>query len=107
VAVGHEGAWLVNADGARIELAHRPYLHRLLDAFADLHARDDGGTLDTHTLFEHGWPGETVAFEAMKNRVYVAISKLRGFGLKPWLVSGPDGYYLSPDLLVVRSPHTR
>ncbi len=103
VAVGPEGAWLVNTEGKRIELAHRPYLHRLLAAFVDLHERDDGGTLDTHTVFEHGWPGETVTFEAMKNRVYVGISKLRGFGLKPWLVSGPDGYFLSPDLLVVRA----
>lgn len=82
VAVGRQGSWLVNTDGERTELAHLPYLRQLLCAFVELHARCDAGALDTHEVFERGWPGEQVTLEAMKSRVYVGISKLRGFGLE-------------------------
>ena len=97
-----DGSTCGRVDGRRVELAHRPYLHRLFSAFVERHERGEDAGLATHELFELGWPGETITFSAMKNRVYVGIAKLRGFGLKPWLVRGPSGYVLSSELSIVR-----
>ncbi len=100
IAVASDIGWFVDTDGVRHELSHRPSLHRLFESFVEVY-RSEGTPFDTQGLFDRGWPGERITFETMRNRVYVSISKLRSFGLRPWLVRGPHGYAFTSDLSIV------
>jgi hypothetical protein len=50
-----------------------------------------------------GWPGEQMSAEAGRNRVYVAIAKLRRLGLDAVVVRTPLGYTFDPAVQIVRS----
>lgn len=106
LAVHAEQGWFLSREQtSRVEIAHRPYLHRM---FKELLAQHEsrGKGIDTIELFDACWPGETVSFEVMKNRVYVGISNLRNLGLRPWLVRLPDGYTLADSLDVIHATPT-
>ena len=101
LAVHAEQGWFIcREQPERVELAHRPYLHRMFKELLLQHEKRGKG-IDTLDLFDACWPDETVSFEVMKNRVYVGISNLRKLGLRPWLVRLPDGYTLSESLDVI------
>lgn len=48
------------------------------------------------------WPGERIRKDAAKNRVHVALSRLRSRGLKAWIQRVDERYLLSPELAVHR-----
>ncbi len=52
-------------------------------------------------LVEAGWPAEKIAADSAKNRLHVALSKLRKRGLRDLLLRYPSGYALSPGLSIV------
>ncbi len=49
-------------------------------------------------LLAAGWPGEKVLPFAGRNRVHVALTTLRGMGLRDVLLSDGDGYHLDPSV---------
>ena len=55
-----------------------------------------GQTLRLEALFEAGWPGESIAYESLRNRVHVNLARLRSLGLKEVLVRTESGYFLDP-----------
>jgi hypothetical protein len=48
------------------------------------------------------WPGERIRKDAAKNRLHVALSRLRGRGLKAWIRREDERYQLAPGLTVHR-----
>ena len=63
--------------------------------------RQLGQPVSVESLLEAGWPGERVQVEAGLNRVHVALSTLRGIGLRDVLVNRDHGYLLDPDVRIV------
>lgn len=60
--------------------------------------RPSRGALSWPALVAAGWPDERILPRAARNRIHVALSRLRRLGLGPWLVHVPDGWMLSPAL---------
>jgi hypothetical protein len=54
-------------------------------------------------MIEAGWPGERASRSAIANRLRVALSTLRGFGLRDVLLTQTGGYLLDPAIPVVRA----
>ncbi len=94
--VGPGARWLrlpgVDAD---IDLRRRVTLQRIILALARKRLEAPGEALALEDLLAAGWPGERVGDSAGANRVHVALSTLRKLGLRPFLISGRDGYALS------------
>jgi hypothetical protein len=65
-------------------------------ALAEAHRDRAGAALTVDELVHVGWPGENPIPRAGTNRVYVAISTLRGLGLGPLLQRWDNGYRLDP-----------
>lgn len=88
-------------DGRVLNLARRPVLGRLLDVLVRMHVEEERRGLQTHELIERVWPGERIMFDAARNRLYVAISKLRKEGLGELLDRDAAGRYgLRPELAI-------
>ncbi len=98
--VGPEGRWFQVSGGGLVNIQTRRPLRRLLMRFVELHLSDPERTLDVPALFEAGWPGEHIAPSAAANRVYVALTTLRKFGLRDVLSSGAPGYRIRLDVTV-------
>lgn len=90
VVVAEDGSWF-EVSGKRVELGDKPLLSRLLGALASLRRAERVGVTE---LFVAGWPGETARLESQKNRVWVAIARLRALGLRDAMTSDKAGYYL-------------
>jgi hypothetical protein len=103
LVVGPDGCWFRAPGLAVVRLDTRKPLRRLLVRLVDLHFVSPEAALDVPGLFEAGWPGDQIAPAAAANRVYVALTTLRKFGLREVLINGETGYRLRPDLQVVRS----
>lgn len=80
---------------ADVDLSRRAPLQRLVLALARRRIEAPGEALSLADLLAAGWPGERVGDSAGTNRVHVALSTLRNLGLRPYLVSGRDGYALT------------
>lgn len=100
--VGADGATFRLGANPVVDLVRRRNLRRILTGLADLHGRQPGGGLGIEEIFAIGWPGETVGYPSLKNRVYVAITTLRKLGLSGVLIHDDGGYLLDPTVLVVR-----
>ena len=74
----------------------------MLAALVSRHTQTPGRGLDLEALQEVAWPSERIRPDAAANRVYVAIAKLRKWGLKSHLTRDPHGYFLESGLKVVR-----
>jgi hypothetical protein len=96
--VAKEAAWFRPPGGARVSLATRKNLARLLEAFA---AHGDR-TFTSTDLVAVGWPGERILGPAGAHRVRVAIATLRKMGLESAIVRRGDGYGLAEGLTVER-----
>lgn len=90
------GDWIC-CRGNTESLLRRESLRRILRALASA----EGQPLDAGTLFESGWPGETIRHESRVSRVHTAIWQLRRLGLGSQLVHRPAGYVLDPEVRVV------
>lgn len=81
------------AGGRTVELGNRPVQARLLAALVESHADGECEGLDADALIERVWPGEQIMPDAARNRLYVAISKLRKAGLGDMLDRDAAGRY--------------
>jgi tetratricopeptide (TPR) repeat protein len=99
--VGPGASWFVPPGGAQVSLEHRPVLVRVL---AHLVVASESGPSARTTVDEiaaAAWPGERIVEHARRSRVHVAISTLRGMGLRTQLSHAPRGYRL--DVAIARA----
>jgi tetratricopeptide (TPR) repeat protein len=106
---GSTNALLVAADGRwfqppgaaeRESLFRNRALRRIMQAFAEARLSSPGRALGWEEVLALGWPGEQMLPTAGAHRVRVAISTLRGRGLRDLLLSRDDGYLLDPTVVV-------
>ncbi|MBX3249837.1 MAG: hypothetical protein KF901_21850 [Myxococcales bacterium] len=99
--VGPESAFVRFRGDDPIEL--RGPMRRLVLALADQHSLGGGTLLRSVELAEIGWPNESASYEAMMNRVYVTLTRLRKRLPDGVLQRFDDGYRLSPEIVVHRA----
>ncbi|MGE0791930.1 MAG: protein kinase [Sandaracinaceae bacterium] len=87
-------------DGAEVSLNTRASLWMVLERLAVARRDAPGTALDMDALFAAGWPGERALPRARNSRIYVAISTLRGLGLKAEILKRVDGYLIDPMIAV-------
>lgn len=100
VTIDAGGRWIERTGEPRVAVARRPVLSRILAALAAAHAEDRWVTLDDLVLA--GWPGERMRPAAAKNRLHVALSRLRDLGLRGTLEQAAEGYRLRVETRVRR-----
>lgn len=93
-----DARWMVLPTGQSVDCSRHKLLRRLLLALATAHRARPGEPLPWPALVAAGWPDERILPRAARNRIHVALSRLRRLGLGPWLVHVPDGWMLSPTL---------
>ncbi len=81
-------------DGARVELASRLVLWRIVAALVAQREHSPGEPLPVEALIDAGWPGERMTGDSASNRLKVALSTLRKLGLRELLVRDESGGYL-------------
>ena len=91
---------MVTPDGEAITCARHRLLRRLLGSLVDAHAAQTGEPVRTAALIAAGWPDERILPAAARNRIHVAVYRLRRLGLERWLEQYDDGWRLSPQLVV-------
>jgi hypothetical protein len=103
LSIGSEGAWFRVSSGPVVRIDTRRPLRRLLVRLVEEHVSGTPRPLTVNALFEAGWPGEHIGMAAAANRVYVALTTLRKFGLRDVLTNGEGGYRLLPGVSIVQS----
>jgi tetratricopeptide (TPR) repeat protein len=102
LVIGPEGRWF-RWQGQSVEFRRQAALRAILETLAKKRIENAGRPLALEALFESGWPGESIASDSQRNRLYVAMSQLRKLGLKGLIVSRDDGWLLDPSVNVVFS----
>jgi predicted ATPase len=102
-ATGQTSLLDVRSDGAAFTFAGTEHsltryrtLRRLLLKLVDARLATPGAALGWDALLAAGWPGERIHVEAARNRVKVAISTLRGMGLRDAIQHDGTGYLIDP-----------
>ena len=92
--------------GQRCELGRKMLLRRLLEALVIGRLERPGRALTPEELLAAGWPDEPhIQPDAARNRLRVAIRRLRDSGLEGLLLTDEQGgYLLDPDVPVERAP---
>jgi hypothetical protein len=99
VLVIHERArWLMLPDRRVVSCAGHQLLRRLLLVLVRARMAEPGHPIGLGDLVAAGWPNERILAHAARNRVHVALSRLRRLGLGPWLVHVGDGWLLSTEI---------
>lgn len=93
-----DARWLVLPCGTAVECGRHKLLRRLLLALANARLHRAGEPVSWPTLVAAGWPDERILPRAARNRIHVALSRLRRLGVGPWLENVADGWQLSPAL---------
>jgi len=94
--------WFRAPGAERRDLSRRHTLRRMVEAFVARRVERPGDPLTVDELLAAGWPGEQVLPFAGRNRVHVALTTLRGLGLRALIESIDGGYRLDPTVPVVR-----
>lgn len=102
--VGTDSDWFRVPGGPPVSLAQHASGRLLLSALVDLRLRNPEAVMTPEDLFTAGWPGVTIDPRSAKNRLHVALAKLRKLGLKPYLNRASGGYRLDPAVPVRQVP---
>jgi len=105
LVVGPEGAWMRLPGQEQVSVARYVAVARILAHLADRAERQPGAASDADALIEAGWPGEQIVPDAARNRLAVALARLRKLGLRGLLQRTRDGWRVDPDwsVLLLRS----
>ena len=100
LAVHRDGDWFRLGATQRCSLSNTPLLRRILRALVDTRHGHPGRALHIDTVFESGWPGQKALPDARRNRVHVALTKLRKRGLGDVLQRIDSGYRIDPSVSI-------
>lgn len=101
LSVGPDAAWFQWEGGEQVSLGRRQGIQRLFAALVERRLGAPGEAIDSHELFEAGWPeGEGVHPDQALRRLYFSIWTLRNLGLRDVLITMGDGYLLDPKVHV-------
>jgi predicted ATPase len=95
--IASDGSTFAPPGGEPVVLDARPHLMRLLVALGAAGGRG----LDVSAMFEAGWPGQRAVPTAQANRVRVAVTTLRRYGLLVLAWERTRGWYLDAEVLIV------
>ncbi|MDB4941677.1 MAG: Signal transduction response regulator / Disease resistance protein [Labilithrix sp.] len=98
--VGRDAAWFRAPQNAVVSLVARPVLRALLRELCAARQASAGGTIPREQLVAAIWPDERSSARSMGNRLSVAISTLRGLGVKAISTTG-QGVGLDPEVAVI------
>jgi hypothetical protein len=99
IVVAASGRWF-RRGAARVSLARRPALARILRALTGGAAGVVPSAVSLAELLAAGWPGERPLPSSGAQRVYTALTTLRKAGLDDVLLRVDDGYRLDPGVAV-------
>jgi predicted ATPase len=98
-----DARWCRLPDGTEVTFTKSRALRLMLLRLFDERLSAPDRALSIAALFESGWPGERASTEAIENRVYVGLSRLRKMGFKGLLLSRDDGFLLDPTVPAYRA----
>jgi tetratricopeptide (TPR) repeat protein len=96
LCVGPAGAWFRVPGGERIDVARFAAPARLLATLAAAAEQQPGVALTGEVLFAAGWPDVRIRDDAARNRLKVALAKLRKLGLHAALARTSGGWLIDP-----------
>ena len=102
--IGFQAGWFRVPGEDEVRLTRRKALRLVLETLVEEHQENPGKSVSIETLFEVGWPGESIKYESAKTRVYWAIYTLRKLGIGDALQTGGDGYLLDPNITIEQVP---
>jgi predicted ATPase len=107
LVIGPDARWLRVDHNAPINLLKSRAVRLLLLRLVRARLAAPGQAVPLEDLFAAGWPGERIARRHAANRVYVALHKVKGLGLRGLLQSRDDGFLIDPSALVLEAlePH--
>lgn len=102
VEISQDGTWF-SAGSELVDLRRRKLLVRLLRALALARTATPATAVSIEELIATAWPNEQMRTDSAQNRLAVALSTLRGLGLRDVLVRQPGGYLLdpSPEVMII------
>jgi hypothetical protein len=100
LAVHHDGAWFQLAGTASVAWVRRTVRRRLLVALVRARLDTPARPVTADQLIRAGWPDERILPRAARNRLHVALHRLRRSGLAAVVRRTADGWLLSTDLAI-------
>lgn len=96
LVVSPDGRWCRLPDGREVSFRRGKSQRLMLLRLVEERLVAPGRALPLGALFTSGWPGERASEEALANRVYVGVSRLRKLGFAGLILSRDDGFLLDP-----------
>ncbi|MEN0067728.1 MAG: hypothetical protein AAGA48_36705 [Myxococcota bacterium] len=100
LVVGPHLAWARLGGEARIDLRRRPVTQSLLRLLVQTRERNPGVFVSKQALIDAAWSGDRAQPEALSNRLWTALSKVRRAGLDA-IERGKAGYRIPERIQVV------
>jgi tetratricopeptide (TPR) repeat protein len=88
------GEYLVDVRGKKVSLETFPVLRSILSLLVERYLKAPDQTIRAQEMIAAAWPSERILPAAAKNRLYVAIRRLRLLGLEHVLEAAAGGYKL-------------
>lgn len=101
LVVGAAGAWVQVPGRDRVDVARYGSSARILACLAQSAENRTADACDADTLIAAGWPGERILPGAARNRLGVALARLRKLGLRDQIQKTKAGWRLDPSWSVV------
>ncbi|MEN0067371.1 MAG: hypothetical protein AAGA48_34895 [Myxococcota bacterium] len=102
--VDPELRWCEAPSGVRLDLAQRPVLRRLLAELVTARLEQPGRVVPAEQLITAGWPGDRSSTKSLRNRLWVALSRLRRQGWEGAIERVNSGYRIRADLPLQQVP---
>ncbi|MBX3187246.1 MAG: hypothetical protein KF819_09530 [Labilithrix sp.] len=93
--VGPNAAWVEAPDGARVDLAKTPLLRRIWRCLVEAHLASPGSFVSARTLAQTLWPTMDPSSATVRNRMKVALFKMREAGLRGAIERTTEGLRLA------------
>jgi hypothetical protein len=90
-----QGSWFQLEGAAPVSCSRWKLLQRLLVALTRARVEQPGHPVTARTLLAAGWPEESILARAARNRLHVALHRLRSLGLHDVLLCETGGWLLS------------